>query len=128
MASAITNAEQAYQDLEDALDAAYAAGTLGEFDFDKESEPAFEAIDAIDAAVKAAKKETVVGDIDGNGKVDGNDLILFLSDLNNATLPKEGDAKFKVYDANNDGKLTIADAQAIQNLSVGLNWDGSIPE
>ena len=92
------------------------------------------AIDALeeDAEAKAIidnpdEPGDIAGDIDGDGFVTSDDVEQFLDDLLYGNLPEEGDDEFDIYDVNGDGLINIADAQGIQNLSLGLNVDGSVP-
>ena len=70
----------------------------------------------------------VPGDITGTGTVDDADFDKFVEDFLNDNLPSAGDANFAAYDANGDGQVDIADVQAIFNLSMGLNVDGTAPD
>ena len=70
----------------------------------------------------------VPGDITGTGTVDDADFDKFVEDFLNDNLPSAGDANFAAYDANGDGQIDIADVQAIFNLSMGLNVDGTAPD
>ena len=73
--------------------------------------------------------EPVAGDITGTGEVDEDDVDLFIEQLLGGQLPTDATSDdFARYDVNGDGVVNIADAQAILNLSVGLNWDGSEPD
>lgn len=67
------------------------------------------------------------GDVTGTGTVDDADFDKFVEDFLNDNLPAAGDANFAAYDANGDGQVDIADVQAIFNLSMGLNVDGTAP-
>ena len=69
--------------------------------------------------------EVVPGDITGTGEVTGDDFDQFAQDLVNGNVPAAGDANFAKYDANGDGQITVADLQAILNLMVGNNADGT---
>lgn len=69
----------------------------------------------------------VPGDITGTGEVTADDVEVFIDKLLEGDLPAPSDPDFESYDANGDGKVDIADAQAILNISLGLNWDGSLP-
>ena len=71
--------------------------------------------------------ELIPGDITGSGDVDMDDVDQFIDDFMNDNLPEPGDPLFDVYDVNQDGELDIADAQAIFNLYMGLNIDGTQP-
>ena len=68
------------------------------------------------------------GDVTGTGTVDDADFDKFVEDFLNDNLPAAGDANFAAYDANGDGQVDIADVQAIFNLSMGLNVDGTDPD
>ena len=70
----------------------------------------------------------VPGDVTGTGSVDDADFDKFVEDFLNDNLPSAGDANFAAYDANGDGQVDIADVQAIFNLSMGLNVDGTDPD
>ncbi len=126
-------------DLSDAIDTTkdYYGGLKGALG--KDIEDIQKAIDELNKAIEDLKlvpeeptPEPVVvpGNITGDdsGVVDGADLDLFLEKLLNNELPATGDENFEVYDVNGDGKITIADAQGIANLSAGLNWDGSLKD
>jgi hypothetical protein len=73
------------------------------------------------------------GDLPGangisDGVIDADDVEFFIDKLLEGELPEPGDENFEAFDANGDGQVDIADAQAILNLSLGLNWDGSLPD
>ena len=72
--------------------------------------------------------EVIPGDITGTGTVDDADFDQFVEDLLAGNVPAPGDANFAVYDANGDGEINVGDIQAIFNLSMGLNPDGSDPD
>jgi hypothetical protein len=59
--------------------------------------------------------------------VDADDVDNFIDFLLDG-LPDEDDPTYVLFDVNGDGKVSIADAQAIMNIANGLNRDGSIPE
>lgn len=83
--------------------------------------------DLVNKAITSGE-ELIPGDLDGDGIVTADDVEDFLNDLLLGNVPADAsDPLFAVYDANGDGLIDIADAQAIQNLSLGLNIDGSIP-
>lgn len=69
----------------------------------------------------------IPGDITGTGEVTADDVEVFINALLNGDLPEPSDPDYEKYDANGDGMVDIADAQAILNISLGLNWDGSLP-
>jgi len=64
---------------------------------------------------------------DRDGVVDANDVDNFIEWMLFGDLPDEDDPTYELFDVNGDGKVTIADAQAILNIANGLNSDGSIP-
>ena len=64
---------------------------------------------------------------DRDGVVDANDVDNFMDFLLDRDLPNEDDPTYELFDVNGDGKVTIADAQAIMNIANGLNPDGSVP-
>ena len=72
--------------------------------------------------------EVIPGDITGTGTVDDADFDQFVEDLLAGNVPEPGDPNFAVYDANGDGEINVGDIQAIFNLSMGLNPDGSDPD
>lgn len=93
-------------------------------------------IDQLTSDIKSSKitpdepiePAVVPGDVTGTGSVDDADFDKFVEDFLNDNLPSAGDANFAAYDANGDGKINIADVQAIFNLSMGLNVDGTDPD
>ena len=64
---------------------------------------------------------------DRDGVVDANDVDNFIDWMLFDDLPDEDDPTYVLFDVNGDGKVSIADAQAILNIANGLNSDGSIP-
>lgn len=62
-----------------------------------------------------------------DGVVDADDVDNFIKWMLLDELPDENDPTYVLFDVNGDGKVTIADAQAILNIANGLNPDGSIP-
>ena len=129
---AIAAAKQAVQDVSDIIDAGDVSTT------NKQAlEDAFEAAkqaiadakqaiaDANQAYEDAMNREVIPGDITGTGEVTSVDFDTFAQQLIDGTLPQEGDEDFERYDANCDGNVDIADLQAILNLSMGLNADGT---
>ena len=64
---------------------------------------------------------------DRDGVVDANDVDNFIEWMLFGDLPDEDDPTYELFDVNGDGKVSIADAQAILNIANGLNSDGSIP-
>ena len=69
----------------------------------------------------------IPGDITGTGEVTDADFDKFVEDYLAGNVPGASDPMFAAYDANQDGVVDIADVQAIFNLSMGLNADGSDP-
>jgi 23S rRNA U2552 (ribose-2'-O)-methylase RlmE/FtsJ len=78
--------------------------------------------------LEPVEPEVIPGDITGTGEVGDDDFDQFVEDLLAGNVPAPGDANFAAYDANGDGKINIGDLQAIFNLSMGLNPDGSDPD
>ena len=64
---------------------------------------------------------------DRDGVVDADDVDNFIDFLLDDDLPDPEDPTYVLFDVNGDGKVTIADAQAIMNIANGLNPDGSVP-
>lgn len=62
-----------------------------------------------------------------DGVVDADDVDNFIKWMLLDDLPDENDPTYELFDVNGDGKVSIADAQAILNIANGLNPDGSIP-
>jgi hypothetical protein len=58
----------------------------------------------------------IPGDIDQDGDVDADDLALFIQALAGGKLPTLDSEDFTRYDANQNGVINIADAQAIFNI------------
>jgi DNA repair exonuclease SbcCD ATPase subunit len=85
-------------------------------------------IDSKKITPEEPEPEVIPGDITGTGEVGDDDFDKFVEDLSAGNVPEPGDANFAVYDANGDGAINIADLQAIFNLSMGLNPDGSDPD
>ena len=68
----------------------------------------------------------IPGDVNAGGDVQMDDANKFVEDLLNGELPTDPTSDdFIRYDANQDGKIDIADAQAIINLAMGMNADGT---
>ena len=68
----------------------------------------------------------IPGDVNAGGDVQMDDADNFVEDLLSGNLPTDPTTDdFIRYDANQDGRIDIADAQAIMNLSMGLNADGT---
>ena len=62
-----------------------------------------------------------------DGVVDADDVDNFIEWMLGDDLPDPEDPTYVLLDVNGDGKVTIADAQAIMNIANGLNPDGSVP-
>lgn len=68
----------------------------------------------------------VPGDVTASGEVQMDDVDNFLDDMLNGNVPTDPTSdEFIRFDANQDGRIDIADAQAILNLAIGLNADGT---
>lgn len=81
----------------------------------------------VEKLITVVNTQVIPGDITGTGEVNADDVEVFIDKLLEGDLPAPSDPDFESYDANGDGKVDIADAQAILNISLGLNWDGSLP-
>ncbi len=129
---AIADAQNAVQNVEDIIDAGNISTTNKEA-LEEAFAAARQAIadakqaiaDATQAYNDAMNAQAIPGDITGTGEVTSEDFDQFAQELINGTLPQEGDEDFERYDANGDGYVDISDLQAILNLSMGLNADGS---
>ena len=111
-----------------------------EYDEEKSLEDNKAAVDALVEPVAAALAKqreseavTLVGDMDGDGEIDEDDVDAFIDKLFDELMdidPEDPDNEeyLEKYDFNGDGKFDIADAQALLNISLGLNADGSEPE
>ena len=130
--NAITTAKDAVQNVSDIIDAGDIS-TTNKDALDTAFADARQAIDDAKQAIADAEQaysdaknsKPVPGDITGTGEVTSDDFDKFAQDLINGTLPQEGDEDFERYDANGDGYVDISDLQAIMNLSLDLNADGS---
>ena len=68
----------------------------------------------------------IPGDVNAGGNVEPEDVDKFITNIMSGNLPTDPTSDdFIRYDANQDGKIDIADAQAIMNLAMGLNADGT---
>ena len=68
----------------------------------------------------------IPGDVNAGGDVQMDDANKFVENLLSGELPTDPKSDdFIRYDANQDGKIDIADAQAIINLAMGMNADGT---
>ena len=129
---AITDAKNAVQNVSDIIDAGNIS-TTNKDALDTAFADARQAIadakqaiaDASQAYEDALNTQVVPGDITGTGEVTSEDFDKFAQELIDGTLPQEGDEDFERYDANGDGYVDVSDLQAIMNLSMGLNADGS---
>lgn len=84
-------------------------------------------VGCVEKLITVVNTQVIPGDITGTGEVTADDVEVFITDLLNGDLPEPTDPDYEKYDANGDGMVDIADAQAILNISLGLNWDGSLP-
>lgn len=89
----------------------------------KEVEDELAALNKAAAELNAARS-FIAGDINKDGKVDTDDLALFINALSTNKLPGAGSEDFARYDANGNGVINIADAQAIFNLALYGNAEG----
>ena len=86
---------------------------------------------AVIAAADAAQTD-VAGDIDNDGEITLDDFDSFVDelltndDLWDAADDPELYEQYKKYDVNGDGSIDVADAQALINLALGLNIDGTL--
>ena len=139
--AAVTAAEQAIADANTAIGAVEAVIAEGKLATENKEKLAT-AIAAADKAIADAQTavataeqvyaeqkaaEPIPGDITGTGSVDTEDLMQFQDDFLNGDIPSKDDPKYAVYDVNGDGKVNVADLQAILNISLGLNIDGTVP-
>ena len=87
---------------------------------------------AVLAAADAAQVN-VPGDLNNDGEISMDDFDLFVDELlDNDELWDAADVpelyeEYKKYDVNGDGRIDVADAQALINLALGLNIDGTMP-
>lgn len=88
-------------------------GSMASFDFDSD----------IELNVFGTSK-VLPGDIDKDGDVDAEDLALFIQALAAQQLPTGDSDDFARYDANQNGVINIADAQAIFNIFMYGNASG----
>ena len=120
------------------LDGDNLANTVSRYTFPSDLATIKTYSDALDEAKRIIAEESLEpepvepavlpGDVTGTGTVDDADFDKFVEDFLNDNLPSAGDANFAAYDANGDGQIDIADVQAIFNLSMGLNVDGTDPD
>lgn len=113
--------EKQIDDLQKDLDDAYAAVSLdvtSELDAEKVA-AITEAIDKVVAdAEKAHNIKTLVGDVDGDGEVNGVDYRIVLNHV------LSGGEYIATYDINGDGKVNVVDASAITNIILYGDWQG----
>ena len=77
--------------------------------------------------VAATPQGPIPGDVTASNVVEIDDVEKFINDILEGNIPTDpGTDDFIRYDGNGDGRIDIADAQAILNLSMGLNADGTL--
>lgn len=84
----------------------------------------FELQNDLAIAVLNERLMAIPGDIDKDGDVDADDLALFIQALAAQQLPTVDSDDFVRYDANQNGVINIADAQAIFNIFMYGNAAG----
>lgn len=76
--------------------------------------------------VSATPQGPIPGDVTASNVVEIDDVENFINDILEGNIPTDpGTDDFIRYDGNGDGRIDIADAQAILNLAMGLNADGT---
>jgi hypothetical protein len=76
--------------------------------------------------VAATPQGPIPGDVTASSVVEIDDVENFINDILEGNIPTDpGTDDFFRYDGNGDGRIDIADAQAILNLAMGLNADGT---
>lgn len=76
--------------------------------------------------VAATPQGPIPGDVTASSVVEIDDVENFINDILEGDIPTDpGTDDFIRYDGNGDGRIDIADAQAILNLAMGLNADGT---
>ncbi len=76
--------------------------------------------------VAATPQGPIPGDVTASSVVEIDDVENFINDILEGNIPTDpGTDDFIRYDGNGDGRIDIADAQAILNLAMGLNADGT---
>ena len=76
--------------------------------------------------VSATPQGPIPGDVTASNVVEIDDVENFINNILEGNIPTDpGTDDFIRYDGNQDGRIDIADAQAILNLSMGLNADGT---
>jgi Ca2+-binding EF-hand superfamily protein len=89
--------------------------------FDEVKAQAATDYDAIDKALnelksKIAANKYIVGDLDGDSEVSVNDFAqLRLVVLGLSETPEDGTSQFTLFDVNSDGRINVADLQAVVN-------------
>ena len=69
----------------------------------------------------------IPGDVTGSGVVEIDDVENFINNILSGDIPTDPTSDdFIRFDGNQDGRIDIADAQAILNLTMGLNADGTV--
>lgn len=69
----------------------------------------------------------IPGDVTGSGVVEIDDVDNFIDDILSGDIPTDPTSDdFIRFDGNGDGRIDIADAQAILNMAMGLNPDGTV--
>lgn len=76
--------------------------------------------------VAATPQGPIPGDVTASNVVEIDDVENFINNILEGNIPTDpGTDDFIRYDGNGDGRIDIADAQAILNLAMGLNADGT---
>ena len=76
--------------------------------------------------VAATPQGPIPGDVTASSVVELDDVENFINDILEGDIPTDpGTDDFIRYDGNGDGRIDIADAQAILNMAMGLNADGT---
>jgi len=76
--------------------------------------------------VAATPQGPIPGDVTASSVVEIDDVENFINNILEGNIPTDpGTDDFIRYDGNGDGRIDIADAQAILNLAMGLNADGT---
>jgi hypothetical protein len=76
--------------------------------------------------VAATPQGPIPGDVTASSEVKIDDVEKFINDILEGNVPTDPTSDdFIRYDGNGDGRIDIADAQAILNLAMDLNADGT---
>lgn len=76
--------------------------------------------------VAATPQGPIPGDVTASSVVEIDDVETFINNILEGNVPTDPTSDdFIRYDGNGDGRIDIADAQAILNLAMGLNADGT---